>query len=423
MAVTHPTLAAIDIGTHTVNVVIAHYFPEQQKFEVIGLASRDNLGMQQGYIVDLEKLSLSIQDAVQDAEDMANCDIHSAYVAIPSNGLQSDNVSGSCTVDGDYVSALDLAKAFEIAKTKCVQPNLYLVHALKLGVEIDSSEQWSEDPTGLSAKKITSHYHVMQMPISTMQNVEKVLKISNKEVEQTILSMVATSEAALRDSEKEHGVCLLDIGGSSIDVAIYIQGKLVHSQTIAMGGETVSKDIALKFNTSAGEAEKLKCKHGCLDMGRIKPDQTVLFYELSASQATTRTRLELSEVMVARYNEMLEPVYQAIADILGELNCGIVYTGGASQVEGIEVFLKQFFGIKRVHKYAHPVNVTAQPNILLDLQRMSYSTVCGLLMYSQKHYGVSSLKDSILPKSTNSFIHRYIINPWGLFKQRFLNTF
>jgi cell division ATPase FtsA len=158
-------------------------------------------------------------------------------------------------------------------------------------------------------------------------------------------------------------------------------------------------------------------------MGRIKPDQNVVFYELSSSEPTTRTRLELSEVMVARYNEMLEPIYQQVADIVSDLNCGIVYTGGASQVEGVDVYLKQFFGIKRVHKYAHPVNVSAQPHILLDLQRMNYSTVSGLLMYSQKYFGVSSLKESILPSGTSSFLQEYIIKPWGLFKDRFLKTF
>ena len=208
-----PSVVAIDIGTHKVSVLIGKVHAPDN-IQVIGMATARNRGMNKGKIVSLDKVITAIKNAVQEAEDMAECRVHSAWISIPSAELKSFYASGRTSVDNTEhtITTSEVVRALELAKASHQISDHYLVSAVPLGFELDDAPEWVLNPIRMSAHSMTGHYHLMMLPISTMQNIDRALKGANIGVEKMVVSCLATAEASLLKDEKEYGVCLVDIG-------------------------------------------------------------------------------------------------------------------------------------------------------------------------------------------------------------------
>lgn len=378
-----PSVVAIDIGTHKVSVLIGKVHAPDN-IQVIGMATARNRGMNKGKIVSLDKVITAIKNAVQEAEDMAECRVHSAWISIPSAELKSFYASGRTPVENtDHtITTNEVVRALELAKASHLTSDHYLVSAVPLGFELDDAPEWVLNPIRMSAHSMTGHYHLMMLPISTMQNLDRALKGANIGVERMVISSLATAEASLLKDEREYGVCLLDIGAGTTNVAVYLDGRLAMTHTLQRGGEHVTRDIAAVLQTTTEEAERIKLLYGCVDLKVVKPDHMIQFQGIDGPQ--TISRIELTEIIIARYDEILGLVREVLErnGAIHGLYHGVVLTGDAGQIEGMVSFARKILGVS-AHLGNPPVQVHAEDQNQAALRRSQYATAAGLLMFSQ----------------------------------------
>ncbi|WP_179999156.1 cell division protein FtsA [Acinetobacter sp. YH12239] len=415
-----PSVVAIDIGTHKVSVLIGKVHAPDN-IQVIGMATARNKGMNKGKIVSLEKVISAIKNAVQEAEDMAECRVHSAWVSIPSTELQSAYATGRTPISNSErtITTSEVVKALEMAKASHLTSDHYLASAVPLGFELDDSPEWVHNPINLSANSMTAHYQLMMLPISTMQNLDRAMKGANIFVEKMVISCLATAEGALLKDEKEYGVCLLDIGAGTTNIAVYIEGHLVLAHTIQRGGENVTRDIAAVLQTTTEEAERLKLLYGCVDLQQVKPEHMIEFEAIDGPQAISR--IELSEIIIARYEEILSMVRDELQQrgALQSLYHGVVLSGDACQIEGMITLSRRMLGVS-AHLGNPPLQVYADDQHLPALRRSMYSTATGLLLFSQ-----SDLQESVeQPEEVNKrpLLER-IANGWNAFNNKLKGIF
>ena len=256
-----------------------------------------------------------------------------------------------------------------------------MVSAVPLGFELDHSAEWVQNPIRMSAHSMTGHYQLMMLPISTMQNLDRALKGANIGVEKMVVSCLATAEASLLKDEKEYGVCLLDIGAGITNIAVYLDGRLAFTHSILRGGEHVTRDIAAVLQTTTEEAERIKLLYGCVDMKVVKPDHMIQYQGIDGPQ--TISRIELTEIIIARYEEILTQVYhelEANGSIHG-LYHGVVLAGDACQIEGMVSITRRILGVT-AHLGNPPTEVHTVDEHMAALRRSQYATAAGLLMYS-----------------------------------------
>lgn len=378
-----PSVVAIDIGTHKVSVLIGKVHAPDN-IQVIGMATARNRDMNKGKIVSLDKVITAIKNAVQEAEDMAECRVHSAWVSIPSAELKSFYASGRTPVENtDHtITTSEVVRALELAKASHMTSDHYLVSAVPLGFELDDSTEWVQNPIRMSAHSMIGHYQLMMLPISTMQNLDRALKGANIGVEKLVVSCLATAEASLLKDEKEYGVCLVDIGAGTTNIAVYLDGRLALTHTLQRGGEHVTRDIAAVLQTTTEEAERIKLLYGCVDIKSVKPDHMIQIQGIDGPQ--TISRIELTEIVIARYEEILGQVRQELErnGAIHGLYHGVVLTGDASQIEGMVTLTRRMLGVS-AHLGNPPVQVTADEQNIAALRRSQYATAAGLLMFSQ----------------------------------------
>ena len=378
-----PSVVAIDIGTHKVSVLIGKVHAPDN-IQVIGMATARNRGMNKGKIVSLDKVITAIKNAVQEAEDMAECRVHSAWVSIPSAELKSFYASGRTPVENtDHtITTSEVVRALELAKASHMTSDHYLVSAVPLGFELDVSTECVQNPIRMSAHSMIGHYQLMMLPISTMQNLDRALKGANIGVEKLVVSCLATAEASLLKDEKEYGVCLVDIGAGTTNIAVYLDGRLALTHTLQRGGEHVTRDIAAVLQTTTEEAERIKLLYGCVDIKSVKPDHMIQIQGIDGPQ--TISRIELTEIVIARYEEILGQVRQELErnGAIHGLYHGVVLTGDASQIEGMVTLTRRMLGVS-AHLGNPPVQVTADEQNIAALRRSQYATAAGLLMFSQ----------------------------------------
>lgn len=378
-----PSVVAIDIGTHKVSVLIGKVHAPDN-IQVIGMATARNRGMNKGKIVSLDKVITAIKNAVQEAEDIAECRVHSAWISIPSAELKSFYASGRTPVENNehIITTSEVVRALELAKASHLTSDHYLVSAVPLGFELDDSAEWVQNPIRMSAHSMMGHYQLMMLPISTMQNLDRALKGANIGVEKMVVSCLATAEASLLKDEKEYGVCLVDIGAGTTNIAVYLDSRLALTHTLQRGGEHVTRDIAAVLQTTTEEAERIKLLYGCVDLKVVKPDHMIQFQGIDGPQ--TMSRIELSEIIIARYEEILTQVHHELQrnGAIHGLYHGVVLTGDATQIEGMVSLVRRMLGVS-AHLGNPPVQVYAEEHNQAALRRSQYATASGLLIFSQ----------------------------------------
>ncbi|WP_445116857.1 cell division protein FtsA [Acinetobacter sp. WZC-1] len=415
-----PSVVAIDIGTHKVSVLIGKVHAPDN-IQVIGMASAHNKGMNKGKIVSLEKVINAIKNAVQEAEDMAECRVHSAWISIPSTELQSFYAAGRVPIANPErsITTTEVVRALELAKASHMTSDHYLASAVPLGFELDDSPEWVQNPVNLSAQTMIGHYQLMMLPISTMQNLDRAMKGANIFVEKMVVSCLATAESSLLKDEKEYGVCLLDIGAGTTNLAVYIEGHLALAHTIQRGGEHVTRDIAAVLQTTTEEAERIKLLYGCVDLHQVKPEHMIQFEAIDGPQSISR--IELSEIIIARYEEILGLVRDALEKrgALQGLYHGVVLTGDVCQIEGMVSLTRRVLGVS-AHLGNPPLQVYADDQHLSALRRSMYATAAGLLMFSQSDMQESVEEAGIEDK--RSLLSR-VANGWNALNNKLKGIF
>lgn len=372
-------IVGLDIGTSKVVAIVGAITPEGE-LEVVGLGSHRSSGLKKGVVVNIESTVQSIQRAIEEAELMAGCQIHSVYAGIAGSHIRSLNSHGIVAIKDREVFPQDLDRVIDAAQAVAIPADQKILHILPQEFLIDEQEGVKE-PLGMSGVRLEAKVHLVTCAVNAAQNIEKCIRRCGLEVEDIILEQLASSYAVLTEDEKELGVCVVDIGGGTTDIAIFTEGAIRHTGVIPIAGDQVTNDIAMALRTPTPHAEEIKIKYACALAKLAGPDETIKVPSVGDREPRDLSRQALAEVVEPRYDELFTLVQAELRRSGFEdlIAAGIVLTGGTSKMEGVIELAEEIFHM--------PVRLGAPQNIrgLKDIvNNPIYSTGVGLLLYAVK---------------------------------------
>jgi cell division protein FtsA len=372
-------IVGLDIGTSKV-VAIVGEISSGGVIEIVGIGSHPSKGMKKGVVINIESTVASIQRAVEEAELMAGCQIHSVYVGIAGSHIRSLNSHGIVAIRDREVFSHDLERVIDAAQAVAIPADQRVLHILPQEYVIDSQEGIKE-PLGMSGVRLEAKVHLVTCATNASQNIEKCIRRCGLEVEDVILEQLASSYSVLTEDEKELGVCLVDIGGGTTDIAIFTEGSIRHTGVIPIAGDQVTNDIAMALRTPTQHAEEIKIKYACALTQLAGADETIKVPSVGDRPPRDLSRQALAEVVEPRYDELFTLVQAELRRSGFEdlIPAGIVLTGGTSKMEGVVELAEEIFHM--------PVRIGFPQAIagLTDIVRNPiYSTGVGLLQYGYK---------------------------------------
>ncbi|MFT5577836.1 MAG: cell division protein FtsA [Paraglaciecola psychrophila] len=372
-------IVGLDIGTSKV-VAIVGAINDEGGLEIVGIGSHPSRGLKKGVVVNIESTVQSIQRAIEEAELMAGCQIHSVYAGIAGSHIRSLNSHGIVAIRDHEVFPLDLERVIDAAQAVAIPADQKVLHILPQEYVIDTQEGIKE-PLGMSGVRLEAKVHLVTCAVNAAQNIEKCIRRCGLEVEDIILEQLASSYAVLTDDERELGVCLVDIGGGTTDIAIFTDGAIRHTGVIPIAGDQVTNDIAMALRTPTQNAEEIKIKYACALTQLAGADETIKVPSVGERPPRDLSRQALAEVVEPRYDELFTLIHAELRRSGYEdlIAAGIVLTGGTSKMEGVVELAEEIFHT--------PVRIGTPQNItgLTDIVRNPiYSTGIGLLQYGLK---------------------------------------
>ncbi len=370
-------IVGLDIGTSKV-VAIVGSITADGTIDIVGLGSHPSRGLKKGVVVNIESTVQSIQRAIEEAELMSGCDIHSVHVGIAGNHIQSQNSHGIVAIRDKEVASADVDRVIDAARAVPAPADQKVIHVLPQEYIIDTQEGIKE-PLGMCGVRLEARVHVVTGALNAIQNIEKCVERSGPKVDQIILEQLASSYAVLTEDEKELGVCLVDIGGGTTDIAIFGEGAIRHTAVIPIAGDQVTNDIAMAFATPTQHAEEIKIKYACALAQLAGEDETIQVPSVGDRPARSLTRQALAEVVEPRYEELFTLVQAELrrSGFEDMIPSGIVLTGGTSKMEGAVELAEEVFHVPV--RLASPQGVSG----LIDMVRNPiYATGVGLLLHA-----------------------------------------
>ena len=404
-------IVGLDIGTTKVAVLVGEVLPDGE-INIIGLGTHSARGMDKGGVNDLESVVKSLQRAVDEAEMMADCHISSVFLGVSGRHIECRNEKGMVPISDEEVSQEDVDNVIHTAKSVRLPGAPPVLHVLPQEYSIDYQEG-IKNPIGLSGVRMGAKVHLITCHNDMVRNIEKCVERVGLRVEQLIFSALASSYAVLTPDEKELGVCVVDMGGGTMDIAMFTGGALRYSKVIPYAGNTVTSDIAYAFGTPPVDAEAIKVRYGSA-LGRlVSKEDTIEVPSVGGRPARSLQRQTLAEVIEPRYCELLGLVQDEISKMQNELRAqgvkhqlaaGVVLTGGAAQIEGIVECAEQIFQCQV--RVGEPENVRGLTDYV---QAPVFSTAVGLLQYGKLHQSKGS-RDSNVKASVGGLFQR--ISNW-----------
>lgn len=394
-------IVGLDIGTSKVVAIVGAITPEGQ-LEIVGIGSHRSNGLKKGVVVNIESTVLSIQRAIEEAELMAGCQIHSVYAGIAGSHIRSLNSHGIVAIRDREVFPQDLERVIDAAQAVAIPADQKILHILPQEFLIDDQDGVKE-PLGMSGVRLEAKVHLVTCAVNAAQNIEKCIRRCGLEVEDIILEQLASSYSVLTDDEKELGVCVVDIGGGTTDIAIFKDGAIRHTGVIPIAGDQVTNDIAMALRTPTPNAEEIKIKYACALAKLTSPDETIKVPSVGDRQPRDLSRQALAEVVEPRYDELFTLVQAELRRSGYEdlIAAGIVLTGGTSKMEGVVELAEEIFHM--------PVRLGAPQNIrgLSDIvNNPIYSTGVGLLIYAMRQQQDRSFSSSSSKEATGSLLSK-----------------
>jgi cell division protein FtsA len=381
-------IVGLDIGTSKVVAIVGEVTVEGD-IEIIGIGTQPSRGLKKGVVVNIESTVQSIQRAVEEAELMAGCQIRSVFAGIAGSHIRSINSHGIVAIKEKEVTTADVARVIEAAKAVAIPADQRILHVLPQEFIIDSSEG-IRDPISMSGVRLEAKVHLVTGAVSAAQNIIKCVRRCGLEVDDVILEQLASSCSVLTDDEKELGVCLVDIGGGTTDIAVFSDGAIRHTAVIPIAGDQVTNDIAVALRTPTQYANDLKIRYACALRQLATDDETIEVPSVGDREPRRLARQTLAEVVEPRYEELLGLVQAELRRSGFEQICaaGVVLTGGSSKMEGVIELAEEIFHMPV--RLGYPQYVTG----LVDVVRNPiHATGVGLLLFGNRQQaGLSGYK-------------------------------
>ena len=379
MAKKDELVVGLDIGTTKIAAIVGEV--KGDGVDIVGIGTCPSRGLRKGVVVNIDNTVESIKFAIEEAELMAGCEISSVYAGIAGSHIKGFNSHGVVGIREKEVNQDDLNRVIEIAQAVDIPADREVLHCIPQDFNIDGQDGIKE-PLGMCGVRLEAHVHLVTGAVTSAQNIVKCAHRCGLVVNDIVLEPLASSQACLSDEERELGVALIDIGGGTTDICIFSGGSLVHSGVIAIGGNHVTKDIAIGLRTPAAEAEKIKQRSGCALVSMVDPEETIEVPDVGDRNDRILSRQLIAEIVQPRMEEIFFLVHQNIAraGLTDHITSGLVVCGGSAIMEGIPELAEQVFDL--------PVRRAVPRGVggLIDVVRSPmYATGVGLVMYGHNH--------------------------------------
>ncbi|TWX56939.1 cell division protein FtsA [Colwellia hornerae] len=395
-------VVGLDIGTSKISVAVGEITPDNQ-LSIVGVGNQPARGMDKGGVNDLNLVIQSIQRAINEAELMADCQISSVYLGISGKHISCQNENGMVPINDKEVIQEDVDNVIHTARSVPISAERRMLHVLPQEFSIDCQDG-IKSPIGMSGVRMEAKVHIVTCANDMAKNIVKCVERCEVKADQLIFSALASSYAVLTDDEKELGICVVDMGAGTMDIAVFAGGALRHTAVIPVAGNQVTSDIAKIFRTPLSHAEDIKVQYACALRQMVSMEENIEVPSVGGRPARSMSRHTLAEVVEPRYQELFELIQEALreAGLEDQIAAGYVLTGGTAKMEGVVEFAEEVFQM--------PVRV-AKPTGMSGLKEYvddsTYSTVVGLLHYgmqaneqqsieSKKSEGIASITARIL---------------------------
>jgi cell division protein FtsA len=375
------TIVGIDVGTTKICTLVGELYEDGQ-LRIIGVGVAPSRGLHKGVVVNVNEATEAISASVQKAERISGYQITSAYVGVGGGHVTAINSRGVVGISRSArgISQFDIDRALDAARAIAIPHNREIIHAIPRGYIVDDQEG-VKDPIGMQGIRLEVEVHIVTGASTSVSNLVKCVRAAGVEIDDLILQSLASGEAILKESEREMGVVLADVGGGTTDVAIFIEGSIWHTIVLGTGGEHLTHDVAVGLRTPFDTAEELKIKYGHAIPRSLATDELIEVSSFGNGARQSVSRLQLSEVIEARAEEILMLVLREVkrSGYDGLLAAGLVMCGGSAELSGFKDLGQQILQV--------PVRVGRPHDLqgLTDvLESPAYATAVGLLLWGMR---------------------------------------
>ena len=389
-------VVALDIGTSKVVCLIGQ-LTDSHAVEIVALGSYPSSGLKKGVVVNIDATTDAIQKSMDQAKNSFDGKLKNVYVGIAGNHIKSLNSHGIVGIKDKEVTPFDIDRVIEAAQAVAIPSDQKVLHVLPQEFVIDDQDSIRE-PLGMSGVRLESHVHLVTCANNAIQNIEKCVKRCGIILDGFVLEQLASSYSVLSEDEKELGVCIVDIGGGTTDIAIFNSGSISFTGVIPIAGDQVTSDIAVALRTPTPQAEELKQKYGCAVAEFTTESETIEVAGVGGRAPRELSRKALAEIVEPRYVELFELVKAEIQrnGFDGKIPAGIVLTGGTSKMEGVVELAESIF--QTSVRIGVPENFKGMESVL---KNPIYATSLGLL-----GYGFDQLKQGIALEQNRSLFDK-----------------
>ncbi|BCG45744.1 Cell division protein FtsA [Citrifermentans bremense] len=375
-------IVGLDIGTTKICAIVGNL--TEDGIDIVGIGTSPSKGLRKGVVINIESTVAAIKKAIEEAELMAGCEIKSVYAGIAGGHIKGFNSQGVIAIKNREVSTEDVKRVIEAAKAIAIPMDREVIHILPQEFIIDDQDGIRE-PLGMSGVRLEAKVHIVTGAVASAQNIVKSCNRAGLEVADIVLEQLSSSEAVLSADEKELGVALVDIGGGTTDIAIFVDGAIKHTSVLSLGGNHLTNDIAVGLRTPMAEAERIKQKYGCCLSSLVGKDETIEVPSVGGRKPRILSRQLLCEILEPRVEEIFTLVNREIvkSGLEDSIASGVVVTGGSTILEGMPELAEQIFNL--------PVRRGLPQRIggLTDVVNSPvYATGVGLVVYGSKNVGV-----------------------------------
>ena len=373
-------IVGLDIGTSNVKAVVGELL-DDNSISIVGVGCHASKGMDKGGVNDLDLVVQSVKRAVHEMELMADCSVSSVFMAISGRHVKCQNESGMVPINNQEVTQEDVDNVVHAARSVPIAAERRLLHVLPQEFTIDVQEG-IKNPIGMSGVRMEAKAHIITCADDMAKNLVKCVERCELTADQLIFSALASSYAVLTDDEKELGVCVVDIGGGTIDMVIYTDGAIRHTAVIPAAGNQITSDIAKIFRTPVSHAEEIKIKHACALKDMVSMEENIEVHSVGGRPSRAMSRHTLAEVIEPRYQELFELVHDEIrsSGLEEQIAAGIVLTGGTAKMEGAVEFAEEIFQMPV--RVGQPLEMKGLSEYVEDAK---FATAVGLLQYGKEH--------------------------------------
>ncbi|RQW89688.1 MAG: cell division protein FtsA [Geobacter sp.] len=375
-------IVGLDIGTTKICAIVGNV--TEDGVDIVGIGTSPSRGLRKGVVINIETTVASIKKAIEEAELMAGCEIKSVYAGIAGGHIKGFNSQGVIAIKNREVAPDDVRRVIDAAKAIAIPMDREVIHILPQEFIIDDQDGIRE-PLGMSGVRLEARVHIVTGAVASAQNIIKSCNRAGLDMADIVLEQLASSEAVISPEEKEIGVALVDIGGGTTDIAIFVDGAIKHTSVLSLGGNHLTNDIAVGLRTPMAEAEKIKQKYGCCYTTLVGKDETIEVPSVGGRKPRILSRQLLAEILEPRMEEIFTLVNREIvkSGFDDQIASGVVITGGTSILEGMPELAEQIFNL--------PVRRGVPEDIggLVDVVNSPvYATGVGLVVYGSKNQGI-----------------------------------